>query len=181
MNSSMWSYFFILMGIFGIVIISLFSHILLSNEQNYFVLKEVTEGAMHDAIDWKGYSKGLGWDGITLDSDPDSMHCSEAKGQYRILKEKFVESFLRRFAETVGLSKQYTITFYDIDECPPKVTVSVASREDFSLLQFFQVSHESSGEDVKESISAILESKPYEEEESVSTIEGESVSTEEGE
>jgi hypothetical protein len=160
----MWSYFFILMGIFGIVIISLFSHILLSNEQNNFILKEVTEGAMHDAIDWKGFSEGLGWDDVTMASDPDSMHCSEAAGQVRILKEKFVESFVRRFAETVGLTKQYTITFYDIDECPPKVTVAVSSREDFSLLQFFKVSHESSGEDVKETISAILETKQYEEE-----------------
>ncbi len=148
-----------IVGVFGIVVINLFSNILLSNEQNYFMIKEVTEAAMYDAIDWKGYSQGLGWDRVTSDSDPSSMHCGQAPGQYRILKEKFVESFVRRFSESVGLTKDYTITFYDIDECPPKVSLTVSSRENFSLFRMFNVDYQSgSGEDVKNSISGIIES-----------------------
>ena len=162
MNSAMWTYFFMVVGVFGIVIISLFSHILLSNEQNYFIIKEVTESAMRDAIDLKGYSEGLGWDGVTSDTDPDSMHCGQAAGQYRILKDKFVESFVRRFSESVGLTKDYTITFHDIDECPPKVSLTVASREHFSFFRIFRVDYEGHGEDVKNSISGILETREYE-------------------
>ena len=162
MNSAMWTYFFMVIGVFGIVIINLFSHILLSNEQNYMLTKEITEAAMVDAIDWKGYSQGLGWDKVTSDSwsDPDSMHCGQEPGQYRILKEKFVESFIRRFAEAAGVTKEYTITFHDIDECPPKVSLTISSRENFSFFRIFNVDYQgnANGEDVKNSISGILES-----------------------
>ena len=48
--------------------------------------------------------------------------------QLRIDKEKFVESFLRRFADSiVDPKRSYTISFYDINEVPPKVSVKVDS------------------------------------------------------
>ena len=160
MNSTMWTYFFMIIGILGIVLINLFSDILLSNEQNYTLLKEATEAAMIDSIDWKGYSEGLGYDGVTMYTDPESMHCDSEPGQYRILKEKFVESFVRRFSQGVTLPRNYRIYINDIDECPPKVSITVTAKQEFPFLEFFNVEYTTDGDDVVNSISAILENVP---------------------
>jgi len=48
-------------------------------------------------------------------------------GLYRIDKEKFVESFLYRFASSVDATRDYKVRFYDINEVPPKVSVKVDS------------------------------------------------------
>ena len=139
MNSSMWMYFFMVMGILGIVLINIFGHVVISNEQNYYLLKEISEAAMVDAVDLKAYRDGVGWDGVTEDTDPESMHCLEGiPGTVRIVKEKFVESFVRRFANSADLSRKYKIIINDIDECPPKVTVTLVSTEKFSFLSFFK-------------------------------------------
>ena len=42
-------------------------------------------------------------------------------------KEKFVEVFIRRFAESITNSKNYRLEFYDIHEYPPKATVRVVT------------------------------------------------------
>ena len=160
MNSTMWTYFFMVIGILGIVMINLFSDMMMTNEQNYLLLKETTEAAMYDAIDWEGYSRGLGRDKVTRYTDPSSMHCGVEKGQYRINKDKFVESFVRRFAEQASLSKSYKITFNDIDECPPKVSITITAQETYPFIEFFKVQYQTSGDDIVNSISAILEDKP---------------------
>ena len=93
MNSSVWMYFFMLMGILGILLINIFGNVIMSNEQNYYLLKEVTEAAMMDAVDLKAYRDGVGWDGVTKESDPETMHCMEGiPGTVRIIEEKFVHS-----------------------------------------------------------------------------------------
>ena len=48
-------------------------------------------------------------------------------GLLRIDKEKFVESFIRRFADTVDNTRNYQVSFYDLNEVPPKVSVKVDS------------------------------------------------------
>ena len=48
-------------------------------------------------------------------------------GLLRIDKEKFVESFLRRFADSVDNTRNYQVAFYDLNEVPPKVSVKVDS------------------------------------------------------
>ena len=157
MKESIWMYFFMIIGILGIVLINIFGNILISNEQNYYLLKEVTEAAMYDARDWKAYRQGVGWDGVTSDTDPESMHCEAGiPGTVRIIKEKFVESFVRRFAESAKLNRKYRIVIHDIDECPPKVSVSLIATERFSFLRFFDVNYES-GEDITNSLTGILE------------------------
>ena len=45
----------------------------------------------------------------------------------KIEREKFVENFLRRFAENATLSKTYVIKIYDVNEEPPKVSLTVSS------------------------------------------------------
>lgn len=103
------SFFMVALGLFGIAIIFLFQDITVSNEDDYYLLKEITEAAMIDSIDLAYYS--------------------DSGGEIKIIQEKFVEVFTRRFAESSTLSaKGYEIEFYDIIEEPPKVTVRIKNK-----------------------------------------------------
>lgn len=95
----------IMLGLIGVAVIILFQQITTNNENDYYLLKEVTEAAMIDAIDISYYRE---------------------TGNLKIVKEKFVENFTRRFAEsTIFVTNDYKIKFYDIIETPPKVSVVV--------------------------------------------------------
>ena len=48
-------------------------------------------------------------------------------GTIRIDREKFVENFVRRFAEGAQLSQNYKIEIFDVNETPPKVSIRVSS------------------------------------------------------
>ena len=106
MRESYWGYWIILLGIFVIVILMLVSNVTTTNTQDYYLIKEVTEASMVDAVD-------LGYYRTT--------------GELKINSDKFVESFLRRFAENVELNT-YQIDFYGIYEAPPKVSVKVTTK-----------------------------------------------------
>ena len=165
MKASVWGFLFLTLGILGIVMINFFGNLTVSNEQNYYLLKEITEAAMIDAVDYHAYREGIGYDGVTNETDPDSMHCSGEKGTIRIIKEKFVESFTRRFAASAERNKNYKISFDDIDECPPKVTVTVISGESRSLFANATGSDKEiykSEANIVNKLSAILESKKEE-------------------
>lgn len=121
MKESFWGYFIILMGIFSIAIVLLFQDITNTDDQNYYLVKEITEAAMIDAIDpahWEVY------------------------GQVAIDKEKFVENFVRRFAQSAGYAKTYDIDIYEVIEMPPKVSLRVGAKstifsftgEDFDII-----------------------------------------------
>ena len=162
MKESMWMYLFMVLGITGIILINLFGNIIVSNEQNYYLLKEVTEAAMYDAIDLNAIRKGVGDDGVTVLTDPESMHClSYQPGTIRIFKEKFVESFVRRFAENAELNRNYRIIIHDIDECPPKVSISLIATNNFDFVTFLRIDF-SNGEtagraDIVNSLTGIIE------------------------
>lgn len=95
----------VILGLFGVSIILLFQNVTTSNESDYYLLKEVTEAAMIDSIDIPYYRE---------------------TGDLKIVREKFVENFTRRFAEsTILVSGGYTIASYDIMETPPKVSVVI--------------------------------------------------------
>lgn len=106
MQESYWGYWFVLLGVFISVIMMLANDATTTDTQDYYQLKEVANSALYDAIDYSYYSQTR---------------------QVRILKEVFVENFLRRFAETVNITDAYTVEFYDLYESPPKVSVKVAT------------------------------------------------------
>ena len=112
MRESYWGYWIILLGIFVIVILMLVSNVTTTNTQDYYLIKEVTEASMVDAVD-------LGYYRTT--------------GELKINSDKFVESFLRRFAESAVLSSTYKIEIYDVNEEPPKVSLMVSTSESNSL------------------------------------------------
>ncbi|MBR1414154.1 MAG: hypothetical protein IJ574_05770 [Bacilli bacterium] len=131
MKSSYWGYLLVILGIFVVAILMLTQSVTTSNTQDYYIVKEVTEAAMVDAIDY-GYYREY--------------------GELKINKEKFVENFLRRFADSVGLSKTYTVEFYDLYEAPPKVSVQVSSDAGS-----FTVGTDTTEKSVTNRIDAILE------------------------
>ena len=167
MNSSIWGYLFLVLGLFGLFLVNMFGEITINDEQNYYSLKEVTKSAMLDAVDEYAYEYGVGYDGITQLTDPESMHCtSGVPGTIRIIKERFVELFLLKFAQSVNISSDYEIIFNDIDECPPKVTVTVVSKRSYSSIERLLGSNkkqQAHDVDITNVISGIIESEePFE-------------------
>lgn len=112
MKESFWGAAVVAIGIVAIFFIYFFQSITNTDEHNYHLLKEATEAAMYDALDLSAYRKD---------------------GTIRIDREKFVENFLRRFAESATLSRTYKIEIYDVNEEPPKVSLRVSSSESTSL------------------------------------------------
>ena len=128
----MWGYAIIALGVLAIGIIWFFANSTRTDQHNYNLLKETVEASMFDAIDLSIY---------------------RATGDVEIDEEKFVENFIRRFAENAELSNTYVIEIYDINTKPPKVSLRVSSTKETT----------SSGElmefDIINNIDAILETK----------------------
>ena len=106
MHESFWSAFVIGLRIISVSFIIFFQNITSIDEQNYNLLRETTEAAMIDAVDLATYKRD---------------------GTIRIDREKFVENFVRRFAEGAQLSQNYKIEIFDVNETPPKVSIRVSS------------------------------------------------------
>ena len=132
MKESMWGYAIITLGILAVGIIWFFANATRTDQHNYNLLKETTEAAMFDAVDLAAYRKD---------------------GTIRIIEEKFVENFIRRFAQNADLSNTYVIEIYDVNEIPPKVSLKVSSVEETNatgeIIEF----------DIVNNIDAILETK----------------------
>lgn len=106
MKATYWAYWLILLGIFIIGVMMLVNSVTTGTTQDYYMLKEVTQSAMIDAIDYSYY---------------------RLYGDIKISEDKFLENFIRRFAESNTIVKQYNIEFYDIYELPPKVSIKISS------------------------------------------------------
>jgi len=104
MKESLWGYWLILLGIIIITVMIMLQNYTTTNQQDYYLAKEITYASMYDAIDYGYYKK---------------------YGELKIIKEKFVENFIRRFAESATLNKTYTVNFYSIYETPPAVSIEI--------------------------------------------------------
>lgn len=103
-------------GMIGLFLIVMFESVTVNNESSYYVLKEAMQASMYESIDWTYFS---------------TVATKDNKGEYKIIEQKFVENFTRRFAASInGDSNQYTLEFYDIMEKPPKATVVIKSKID---------------------------------------------------
>lgn len=95
----------IMIGLFGFLIVIMFNEITVSNEQDYYTLKDAAEASMIEAIDIAYY---------------------RLTGEIKMNQEKFVENFTRRFTETSTFGQgNYDIIFYQINETPPKVSLRI--------------------------------------------------------
>lgn len=114
MKESFWGYLILLFGIFVIVIMMIIRDYQTTNDQDYYIMKEVTQASMIDSIDYAYYRE---------------------HNDLRIIEEKFAENFLRRFAESMSSNKTYKIELFEISENPPKVSVRVTTATGEYILQ----------------------------------------------
>lgn len=98
----------IMLGIVSIGVIYFFQNVTNTDEHNYNLLRETTEAAMYDSFDLSSYRND---------------------GTIKIVEEKFIENFLRRFAENASLAHTYKIDIYDINESPPKVSIKLSTAD----------------------------------------------------
>jgi len=145
LRESFWGYAIIVFGILAIGIIWFIANSTRTDQHNYTLLRETVVGAMFDAVDLAAY-RSCETDGMTKE-EFEKVDC------IKIEEEKFVENFIRRFAENAELSNRYLIEIYDINEAPPKVSLKVSSaREtnvDGEIIEF----------NISNNIDAILETK----------------------
>lgn len=138
MQESFWGSFVVGLGITVIVFIYVFQSITNTSEHNYNLLKETTEAAMIDAVDLAAYRESQ---------------------VIRIDREKFVENFVRRFAENASLSRTYVVKVFDVNETPPKVSLEISTVEKANV-DTGNTGTEIVEFDIVNRISAILET-PY--------------------
>ena len=122
----------VIAGLIGLAIIMLFQNITTNNEQDYYLLKEVAEAAMTESVDVAYY---------------------RTTGEIKISEQKFVENFIRRYAEVASFTANASqIEFYDIMEVPPKASIRVTSKSDT-----YKITTDAQNFDIVNELNAILE------------------------
>ena len=193
MKSAMIALAVIGLGIFGLLLISLFGDITVTNQQDYVLMKNSVEAAMYDSVDKVSYMKGFcvcvnngvnetqgGTSKFVFNSTNDYTiktlyddnndcskfttngeykTCEKMIGEFKINKELFAESFVRRFSENVKGSKDYKIIIHDIIEYPPKVSVEVRSYNNSDIYDSTQATFDSSDFDIVNKIDSIFEDR----------------------
>ena len=131
MKESYWGYWLIVLGIFVVVILLLIRNVTSNNTEDYYTINQISEAAMVDAVDYAYYRE---------------------YGELKINKEKFMESFLTRLADTASASASYEVTFTAIYEAPPKVSVQIVSKT-----ENYNIGTSSESFDMTNRVDAILE------------------------
>ena len=106
MKESIWAWWFIVLGIIIMSVVMLVTDMTTTNEQDYYMLKEISEYAMIESVDYGYYRK---------------------YGELKINAEKFMENFIRRFSEVITINKTIKVGFYDIYEVPPKASIELST------------------------------------------------------
>ncbi len=131
MKETYWGYWLIALGVFVVVIMLLIQNVTSNSTEDYYTVKQLSENAMIDAVDYAYYRQ---------------------YGELKINKEKFIESFLRRFAETADMTTEYDIVFTGIYEAPPKVSIEITSSTNT-----YVIANDAETFDMSSRIDAILE------------------------
>ena len=106
MQSSYWGYWLVVMGVAIVGLMISVQGITTNTTQDSYAIREIAEASMLDAVDYAYYRD---------------------YNEVKIDKEKFMEVFIRRVAETMGANDTYEVNFYAIYEAPPKVSVEIKS------------------------------------------------------
>ena len=130
MNKPMLLIGIIIMALMGFFAVNMVTSQQTGSELDYYLLKDTTEAAMNDAIDYDFYSNN---------------------GVVRMDKEKFLESFVRRFADSVDGTRDYNIDVYDLNATPPKVSVKISSKSSSAS--------KNNSTDITTNVDMIIESK----------------------
>ena len=164
------------MGLFGIFLINTFGTIVTTNQQDYTLIKNVTEAAMMDSVDFASYRAGfyfctnVGGSPKVFDSTSkyiiqlytdyaNANGCELVVGEYKLNKDVFTESFLRRFAENVNNNKSYEVTIEEIVEYPPKVSIRVDTYNTYNSDQSTTLEFDFGDYNIRNQVDAVLEER----------------------
>lgn len=106
MQSSYWGYWLVVMGVAIVGLMISVQGITTNTTQDSYAIREIAEASILDSVDYAYYRD---------------------YNEIKIDKEKFMEVFIRRVAETMGTNDTYEVNFYAIYEAPPKVSVEIKS------------------------------------------------------
>lgn len=134
MNKSMLTVGIILLSLIALLLINIITNYSTGGELDYYLVKETTDAAIDVSIDE-----------IAL------RDC----GVPRIDRDRFVETFLYRFARSVDNTRTYDVYFYDINLMPPKVSVKVNS---LTVLSFRNNQNKDEAPEITTNYDAIVES-----------------------
>lgn len=132
MKEAYWGYWIVLLGVFIVVIMLLIQNVTSTSTETDYNVKQIAEASMVDAVDY-GYYREY--------------------GEIKINKEKFMESFLRRYADIADITTDTTVSFTNIYEAPPKVSVEIITKS-----KTYSIASDSTSFDMASRIDAILES-----------------------
>lgn len=133
MKESLWGYWIVVLGIAIIAVMVLLQNYTTTGEQDYYLGRECLESAMYESVDYA----------YMIDSNTNSTLVID--------KEKLVENFIRRFAQSVDMTKNYTINFYKISEDPPYVSVQIITKSGTGT-----IGNNTDNHDVVENLTGIL-------------------------
>ena len=122
MKESIWGYWIVVLDISIFAIMILLQNYSITDEQSFFLVKESLSAAMKESVDY-GYIADSPKKPIT----PDNYKDEKNYGRLKINREKVIENFIRRFAESVDINKTYNINFYNVSEVPPCISVEVTA------------------------------------------------------
>ena len=131
MKESYWGYWLVILGIFIVAVMMLTQSATTLSTQDYYQLKEAANSSIYDSIDYSYFTQ---------------TH------EVRIIKEVFVENFLRRFAQGVNATSTYQVDFFDLYESPPKVSIKITTKSNNII-----IAKDSTSLDVVNSIDLIVE------------------------
>lgn len=106
LQGSYWGYWLIVMGVAIVGLMISVQGITTNTTQDYYSIKEITDAAMLEAVDYAYYRD---------------------YNEIKMNKEKFMEVFIRMAAEVMGSADTWEVNFYQIYEAPPKVSVEIRS------------------------------------------------------
>ena len=179
--------FIFLLGLLGVFLISTFGNITTTNQQDYTLLKNAVEGAMNDSIDYASKRAGFYFcidtslDSLQKDSqgayifnttsdyhvvlnssylNEDVSKCQFLVGETKIIKDVFMESFIRRYVNNLNNNKSYKVTIQEVIEYPPKVSVRIDTSNTYNSTESktYEFNYDSDY-NIQNQIDAILEEK----------------------
>lgn len=147
----MWGLGLIMLCLLAFVIIGVVSNVTLTNQQDYYGVKQTSEASSYDAVDTVSYKKGIcvcAAEGTTKNADgqyaiskrtqytitePDDNNNCESKercelrlGEYVIDPKLFNENIIVRLGSIIKASEVYDIKVQEIIPYPPKISVYIS-------------------------------------------------------
>lgn len=113
MQSSFWGYWLVLFGIAITGLMISVNGITSTSTKDTYTSREIVEAAMLESIDYAYYRE---------------------YNEVKMNKEVFMEKLIKKLANVMGSTDTYEVNFYEMYECPPKVSVEIKSHSGTSFI-----------------------------------------------